>query len=83
MLVKIIVSKLKLRFIEKKEFDFCDIESDCENWHHDGYGEIVCEVEENAGGPCWPWECPLCNFVRDMEFNGVDIELVEKIKEVV
>jgi hypothetical protein len=78
-----------LRWIEKYESDFWDIWGNCSESHHDEFGEDVCEVGENDGGNCYPWECPLCNFVGNVVF-GVDgmgnpeiIELVEVIREVV
>jgi hypothetical protein len=80
---------MELRWVEKRESDFENTENDCNEFHYDECGEFVCEVGENDGGPCYPWECPLCDFVGNIEYgvdgmgNSKTIELVEVIKEVV
>lgn len=80
---------MKLKPIEKYESDFRDVEYDCNEFRYDEFDEIVCEVMENMGGDCYPWECPLCNFVGNTVGDNYDpfgnlegIELVEVINKI-
>lgn len=71
---------MKIRYCEKKMIEFFDLECDCMEWHYNEFGEIVCEVNGNYGGECWPG-VPGCPLV--CEVLGMDPEIVIVDKEVI
>lgn len=73
---------MKLRYCEKKMIYFSDLEADCESWHYDKSGAIVCDAETEQIIDCWPGNpgCPLvCEVLSmDPEIVVVDKEVTDE-----